>query len=72
MRNCHCVIGVALLALRLDVGAAQNAPDPDRVLRARIALRFDPIARCPDVRPAVEEDEVVAVVLFQVGSTGVP
>ena len=72
MRNCHCVIGVALLALRPDVGAAQNAPGPDRVLRARTALRFDPIARCPEVRPAVEEDEVVAVVLFQVGSTGVP
>jgi len=69
--QCATLIGVALLALRPDVGVAQK-PGADRALRARIALRFDPIARCPDVRPAVDEDEVVAVVLFQVGSTGVP
>lgn len=69
---CVTVIGAALLALRPDIGTAQKAPGSDRVWRARIALRFDPIARCPDVRPAADEDEVVAVVLFQVGSTGVP
>ena len=65
----------ALAALALGVlgsHTAAGAPAPDNILQAHPALRFDPADRCSDVRPAGPDDEPVAVVLFQVGSTGVP
>jgi TonB family protein len=49
-----------------------SAPAPDNVMQARPGVRFDPERRCSEVRPAGPDDEVVAVVLFQVGATGVP
>lgn len=65
----------ALAALALAaIGSytASGAPAPDNILQAHPALRFDPAGRCSDVRAAGPDDEPVAVVLFQVGSTGVP
>ena len=51
---------------------AGAAPAPDDILRARVALRFDPDKRCPEVRAAGPDEDAAAVVLFQVGPTGVP
>ena len=60
------------LALCVGVGAAASATSPPNVVAARIALRYDSVSRCPEVRPAGVDDEPVALVLFHVGSTGVP
>ncbi len=62
----------ALALAALGIATAAAAPAPDNVLQAHPAVRFDPASRCSDVRPAGPDDEPVAVVLFQVGSTGVP
>lgn len=56
----------------IGIHTASGAPTTDNILQAHPALRFDPASRCTDVRPAGPDDEPVAVVLFQVGSTGVP
>jgi len=62
----------ALALAAIGIHAATGAPAPDNILQAHPALRFDPASRCGDVRAAGPDDEPVAVVLFQVGSTGVP
>ena len=62
----------ALALAAIGIHTASGAPAPDNILQAHPALRFDPASRCSDVRPAGPDDEPVAVVLFQVGSTGVP
>lgn len=62
----------ALALAAIGIHTASGAPAPDNILQAHPALRFDPASRCTDVRPAGPDDEPVAVVLFQVGSTGVP
>ena len=62
----------ALALAAIGIHTASGAPAPDTILQAHPALRFDPASRCSDVRPAGPDDEPVAVVLFQVGSTGVP
>lgn len=63
---------LASVVLCVGVGAAPSAPSPPNVVAARIALRYDSVSRCPQVRPAGVDDEPVALVLFRVGSTGVP
>jgi TonB family protein len=70
--QCTALTCVLLLAGRLAGAAAASAPGPDSVVLAHVALRFDPVARCPDIRHADAEDEMVAVVVFHVGATGVP
>ena len=74
MRAWHCtaLTCAVLLAGRATTAAAASSPGPDDVVLARVALRYDPVARCPDIRHADPEDEMVVVVLFHVGSTGVP
>ena len=62
----------ALALAAIGANPASGTPAPDNILQAHPALRFDPASRCSDVRPAGPDDEPVAVVLFQVGSTGVP
>jgi TonB family protein len=67
---------VALIGIEAAVGAAPTAPSsppPASATRqAHVALGFDPLKRCPDLRPAAAEDQGVAVVVFRVGPTGVP
>jgi TonB family protein len=70
---CAALTCLVLLAGRAAAAAAAaSAPGPDSVVLAHVALRFDPVARCPDIRHADPEDEMVALVLFHVGATGVP
>jgi TonB family protein len=60
------------LALLSVCAGALSAPAPQNIIRARTAVRYDPIARCPDIRPATVDDSPVAVVRFRVGTSGVP
>jgi TonB family protein len=63
----------AVLITCAPFAAAENAPPaPGNALLARFALRYNPETRCPAVRPASPDEKGVAVVLFQVGPTGVP
>jgi TonB family protein len=70
--------GVLLLAVRPDVGAAHGAPAAQSttaqtsVRTAHPALLYNPRSRCPELRQAEPEDAGSALVLFQVGPTGVP
>jgi hypothetical protein len=61
----------ALALLAVGAGAL-SAPAPENIVAARTAVRYDPIARCPDIRPATADDTPVAVVRFRVGTSGVP
>jgi TonB family protein len=70
MGHCSAVV-VGALPLLAAV-AAQAADAPQNIVHARVALRYDPVARCPDIRPATEDDNPVVVVRFRVGTTGVP
>jgi TonB family protein len=71
MRKSRCATFTCavLLAVHANGGAVQNMPGPASVSLAHPALRFDPIRKCPDLRIA---EDGAAVVLFQVGATGVP
>jgi TonB family protein len=65
-----------LLIARPGIGIAQSSsagsPPASGVVQARVALRYDPEKRCPELKNSVAEDEAVAVLVFHVGSTGVP
>jgi TonB family protein len=52
--------------------AADTPQVPANLLRARPAAWTDPRSRCPNLRTADPADDAVAVVVFHVGSTGVP
>ena len=54
------------------LAAPAGPPDPQEIVRARAAPRFDPAARCPGLRPAIAEEQPAALVVFRVGVTGVP
>jgi len=69
--------GVMLASVLLLCGGrapAQSAPPatPESVAPARLALGFNPLRRCPDLRIARAEDRDIALVLFLVGPSGVP
>jgi TonB family protein len=65
-----------LLIARPGIGFAQSSPagspPASGITQARVALRYDPEKRCPELKNSVAEDGAVAVVVFRVGSTGVP
>jgi TonB family protein len=42
------------------------------VQQAQIAVRFDPLRYCPELRVADPEEQNVAIIVFSVGPTGVP
>ena len=52
--------------------SADTPPGSTALLRGRPAAWTDPRSRCPDLRQADPEDSPVAVVVFHVGSTGIP
>lgn len=52
--------------------SADTPPVSTDLLRGRPAAWTDPRSRCPDLRQADPEDRPVAVVVFHVGSTGIP
>jgi TonB family protein len=52
--------------------SADTSPGSTALLRGRPAAWTDPRSRCPDLRQADPEDSPVAVVVFHVGSTGIP
>jgi TonB family protein len=52
--------------------SADTPPAPADLLRARPAAWTDPLRNCPDLRQADPGAGNVAVVMFHVGSTGVP
>lgn len=62
------------LAPATDAGAATptSTAAPASPQRAQIAVRFDPLRQCPDLRVADPEEQNVAIVVFLVGPTGVP
>jgi len=69
--------GVMLASVLLLCGGrapAQSAPPatPESVAPARLALGFNPLRRCPELRTAEAEDRDIALVLFLVGPSGVP
>lgn len=59
-----------LLAIAAVPVPALGAPSPDRLPEARPAPLYNPVSRCPRVRMA--DEGTIAVVVFLVGSTGVP
>ncbi len=67
---------MALITIEPAIGAAATAPDsPPQASgrpQAHVALGFNPLTRCPDLRSAAAEDQGVAVVVFLVGPSGVP
>jgi TonB family protein len=60
----------AVLSARANIGAAQNAPNPNETQQAHAAWAFNPIRRCPDLR--VAEDGTASVVVFLVARSGIP
>jgi len=62
----------SLLLFAVCAAAAPGTPPAPDVVRARIALRYDAVSRCPQVRAASADDQPVVLVRFRVGSTGVP
>jgi TonB family protein len=60
----------ALLALLANIAAAQSSSAPDSLLQAQVALRFDPLRRCPDLR--IADEGTFALVVFLVGVSGNP
>ena len=74
-----CALAVragAMLALAAGWSAsapAAGTPAPNEpVIQARFAYRYDPATHCADVRAAQPDDAPVAVIVFRVGTTGVP
>ncbi|HYL71373.1 MAG TPA: hypothetical protein VEY89_08760 [Candidatus Dormibacteraeota bacterium] len=59
-------------ATQSSTASPAAAPDPAGLLRARIAVRFDPLRQCPELRLADLDDDNVTIVVFAVGPTGVP
>jgi len=72
MGHSHATRALLLLALCAGAAAAPGTPSSSDVVRARVALRYDAVSRCPEVRAATPDDETVVLVRFRVGSTGVP
>jgi len=80
LRQCAGFACAVVLSVQPQVGAAQSAasspsasaPAPAGVWRARTALRFNPASRCRDIVNTGETDSGAALVLFQVGTSGVP
>jgi TonB family protein len=74
--RCSIPAAVALIGIQPAVAAAPTAPSsPPQASASRqahLALGFNPLTRCPDLRPAAAEDPGVAVVVFLVGPTGEP
>ena len=67
--RCTTLTCAVLLAVQTNTVAAQGVPAPASVSLAHVALRYDPVRQCPDLRLAADG---AAVVLFLVGPTGVP
>jgi TonB family protein len=67
--RCTTLTCAVLLAVQGNTGAAQSMPGPAGISLAHVALRFDPIRQCPDIRTA---EDGAAVVVFLVGVSGVP
>ena len=77
MRQLPWPICIGMLVSLACAGAAEPnsaaaAAVPAELVRAQIAVRFDPLRQCPELRVADADEENVAVVVFAVGSTGVP
>jgi TonB family protein len=70
------LLPTALLAVLPSAGLAQTksaGPPPGAtIFEARAAARFNPRTHCSDVRPAEAGDAPAALVVFEVGATGVP
>jgi TonB family protein len=57
----------------IAIAAEGPAPTPpSSAPQARIALTYNPLRRCPDLRIAGEDDPDFTVVIFLVGPSGVP
>jgi TonB family protein len=67
--RCTTLTCAVLLAVQANADAAQNVPGSAGISPAHVALRFDPIRHCPDLRIA---EDGAAVVVFLVGVSGVP
>jgi len=60
---------LGLLALAADSAAAQEAQE---IRDATVAMGFDTKSRCPDLLHTDAQDVTAALILFEVGPTGVP
>ena len=67
----HVMLFVACLVVA-GIESARAQSTPGDAIQAHVAWRYDTLSRCPDVRPAEVDDQPVAVVLFHVGTSGVP
>jgi TonB family protein len=67
--RCTTLTCAVLLAVQTNTVAAQGVPAPASVSLAHVALRYDPVRQCPDLRLAADG---AAVVNFLVGPSGVP
>jgi TonB family protein len=63
---------LAIFTVHAVLVSADTPAVPTDLLRGRPAAWTDPRSRCPDLRQADPEDNPVAVVVFHVGSTGIP
>jgi TonB family protein len=75
-RRWAMLAAIALITIQPAIGVGATAPgsppQASAILQAQVALGFNPLTRCPDLRPAGAEDQGVAVVVFLVGPSGVP
>ena len=75
-RRWAMLAAMALITVQPAIGAGATAPGSpppaSAILQAYVALGFNPLTRCPELRPAAAEDQGVAVVVFLVGPSGVP
>ena len=75
-RRWAMLAAMALITIEPAIGAAATAPgSPPQASASRqahVALGFNPLTRCPDLRPAAAEDQGAAVVVFLVGPSGLP
>src|SRR5260370_30043607 len=67
--RCTTLACAVLLAVQTNTVAAQGVPAAAGVSLAHVALRYDPVRQCPDLRLA---EDGAAVVVFLVGPSGVP
>ena len=71
MSNWRCMaLACAFLSVQANNGTAQVTPGPKDPLPARFSWLYSPTKICPALQ--VAEDEASAVVVFLVGTSGVP